>query len=46
MNIDQFCDEPCCIGGVVSTATPAGIQLVLETPAPSSEPDVPQPEEL
>jgi hypothetical protein len=27
MNIDRFCDEPCCTDDGVSTATPAGIQL-------------------
>jgi hypothetical protein len=30
MNIDQFCDQPCGSGEAVSTATPAGIQLVRE----------------
>jgi hypothetical protein len=30
MNIDQFCDKPCCSGGAVSTATPEGIQRVRE----------------
>jgi hypothetical protein len=30
MNINRYCDEPCCSGEAVSTATPAGIQLVRE----------------
>jgi hypothetical protein len=30
MNIDRLCDEPCRSGNALSTATPAGIQLLRD----------------
>jgi hypothetical protein len=40
MNIDRFCDEPCCSDEAVSTATPAGIQLVREALDLLGRPDI------